>query len=83
MTAPTTSGRSGSWCGGAEGFGELYDRYVDVVIRYLHHRGASTEGSDELGPRPATCPPAPPATAGPGATVSPLETASADWRRRT
>jgi RNA polymerase sigma-70 factor, ECF subfamily len=24
--------------GDAEGFGELYDRYVDVVFRYLHHR---------------------------------------------
>jgi RNA polymerase sigma-70 factor, ECF subfamily len=24
--------------GDAEGFGELYDRYVDVVFRYLYHR---------------------------------------------
>jgi RNA polymerase sigma-70 factor (ECF subfamily) len=24
--------------GDSEGFGELYDRYVDVVYRYLHHR---------------------------------------------
>ena len=34
--------------GDAEAFGELYDRYVDVVYRYVHYRVSSTALAEDL-----------------------------------
>jgi RNA polymerase sigma-70 factor, ECF subfamily len=34
--------------GDAEGFGELYDRYVDVVFRYLFHKAGDRATAEDL-----------------------------------